>query len=214
MNEKIKLDIISDVVCPWCIVGYKRLQKAISELGIEDKLEIEWQPFELNPSMPIEGQNMGEHLSQKYGSSVQDNNQNKERLKTLGAEEGFTFNFFDDMKMVNTRDSHVLIEYAKEQNKQTELNIRLIEAFYTEKKDISNREVLKQELLTVGLNSIEALERLDKSKYKEEVEAKEQLWQNMGVSGVPTIVFNRKSALTGAQPTEVYKQVLTELLNE
>lgn len=214
MNRKIKIDIVSDVVCPWCLIGYKRFERAITELGIQDKIELEWQPFELNPNMPSEGQNMQEHIAEKYGSTNDEQKISQKRLTDFGAELGFTFNFFDEMKMVNTRDAHILLEYAKEYGKQTELNMRLIEAFYSERKDISKRNVLIAELQEVGLNADEALASLDSDDARYEIQSKESFWQNAGVSSVPTIVFNRKSAVTGAQPVEVFKQVLTDLLNE
>jgi|TARA_B110000879_G_scaffold168831_1_gene218576 predicted DsbA family dithiol-disulfide isomerase len=212
MSTKIKIDVVSDVVCPWCIVGYKRLEKAIAELDIADKIELEWQPFELNPAMPTEGENINEHLTKKYGSSAEDNARNRANLTSLGAAEGFTFDFYDAMRMVNTREAHVLLDYAKESGKQTALNIRLITAFYSERKDVSDRAILAEELKTVGLNVEEGLARLDAPNSKADIHTKENYWHDMGISGVPTVVFNRTSALTGAQPLETYKQVLTELL--
>ena len=116
--------------------------------------------------------------------------------------------------MVNTREAHVLIDYAKEHGNQTALNLRLIAAFYSEQKDVSDREVLAKELASVGLDVEEGLARLDAPKSKEDIQSKETYWQQMGVRGVPTVVFNRTSALTGAQPLEIYKQVLTELAAE
>jgi predicted DsbA family dithiol-disulfide isomerase len=214
MSTKIKIDVVSDVVCPWCIVGYKRLEKAIAELDIADKIELEWQPFELNPAMPIEGENINEHLTKKYGSSAEDNARNRANLTSLGAAEGFTFDFYDAMRMVNTREAHVLLDYAKESGRQTALNIRLITAFYSERKDVSDRAILAEELKTVGLNVEEGLARLDELNSMADIHTKENYWHEMGVSGVPTVVFNRTSALTGAQPLETYKQVLTELVAE
>lgn len=209
----MKIDVVSDVVCPWCIVGYKRLEQAIDELKVQDQVEIEWQPFELNPDMPVEGENLGDHLTRKYGNSEEDNKRSRANLVKLGADAGFTFNFSDDMKMVNTREAHILIDYAKSFDKQTALNLRLISAFYSEGKDVSDRKVLRAELEELGLNAEEALALLDAPESKIEIKEKEEYWQGMGISGVPTVVFNRTSGLTGAQPVEVYKQVLTNLLS-
>ncbi|TDQ33050.1 DsbA family oxidoreductase [Zeaxanthinibacter enoshimensis] len=214
MAEKIKVDVVSDVVCPWCIVGYKRLEKAISELGIEDKIELEWQPFELNPHMPPEGENIQEHLHKKYGAEPEDQKKSQDRLSQFGEELGFKFDYWDEMKIVNTRDAHILLDYAKEKGKQTELNLRLIESYFSERKDVSEKEVLEQALKEVGLNSQEAMARLESDDARYQVTSNENYWQSLGVSSVPTMVFDRKSALTGAQPVEVYKQVLTELLEE
>ncbi len=212
MTDKLKIDIVSDVVCPWCTIGYKRLEKAISELGIEDQIEIEWQPFELNPNMPAEGQNVQEHIAEKYGTTLAQQKESQQRMVDAGAELGFTFDYFDNMRMANTFDAHVLLEYAKDFGKQTELKMRLTASFFSERKDVSKRAILKQALLDVGLNAEEALAKLDDDNARSAVSAKEDYWKSLGVNSVPTIVFNRKSAVTGAQPIDVFKQVLTELL--
>lgn len=212
MTATIKLDFISDIVCPWCIIGYKRLQQAIDELGAQDQINLEWQPFELNPDMPAEGENLTEHVGRKYGSSPEDAQRNADQITQLGAEMGFRFDFFDGMRIVNTRDAHILLDYAKAHGKQTELKLRLFDACFNEQKDISDRKILAQELQQLGLNSDEALLQLDNKEALEQVETAESFWRNLGVSSVPTLVFNRTSAVTGAQPVEVYKQVLTELL--
>ncbi len=214
MAKKIKIDVVSDVVCPWCAVGYKRLEQAIKEMGIQDQIELEWQPFELNPHMPIEGQDLGEHIAEKYGSTREQQKESQERLTEFGAELDFKFDYFEGMRMVNTFDAHVLLEYAHEQGKQTELKIRLLNAFFGERKDVSKREVLKQELEAVGLNATEAFAVLDNKEARNKVKDTEKYWHSLGVNSVPTVVFNKKSAVTGAQPVTVFKQVLTELLNE
>lgn len=214
MKEKLKIDIVSDVVCPWCTIGYKRLEKAISELGIKDQVEIEWQPFELNPDMPAEGQNVTEHIAQKYGSTIEQQKESQQRMTEMGEELGFTFDYFDEMRMANTFDAHVLLEYAQAFGKQTELNMRLTTAFFSERKDVSDRSVLKQALVDVGLNAEEALAELDKEEARYNVRSKQGYWKNMGVNSVPTIVFNRKSAITGAQPVDTFKQVLSEVITE
>jgi predicted DsbA family dithiol-disulfide isomerase len=214
MKTKLKIDIVSDVVCPWCTIGYKRLEKAIKELGIENQVDIEWQPFELNPNMPAEGQNVNEHITEKYGSTLEQQKESKRNMTEVGAELGFTFDYFDEMRMVNTFDAHVLLEYAKDFGKQTELKMALTKAFFSERKDVSKRDVLKQALLDVGLNAEEGIARLDNEEARNEVRTKQNYWKNLGVNSVPTIVFNRKSAVTGAQPVETFKQVLSELVAE
>ena len=189
MSKQLKIDIVSDVVCPWCIIGYKRLEQAIKELNVEEQVTIEWQPFELNPNMPKEGQLVQEHISEKYGASLEDQKQSQERMTQFGAELGFTFNYHDALRMVNTRDAHIVLEYANEQHKQTELNLELVSLFFSEGKDISEKTILLDAVV-----------------------AKEIKWQDLGVTSVPTMVFNHKSALSGAQPVSVYKDVLKELL--
>ncbi|MEZ7495456.1 DsbA family oxidoreductase [Leeuwenhoekiella aequorea] len=214
MANKLKIDIVSDVVCPWCIIGYKRLDKAIKELGLEDQIELEWQPFELNPNMPIEGQNLREHIAEKYGSTTAQQEESQQRMIDAGAELGFTFDYFEEMRMANTFDAHILLEYAKDFGKQTELKMQLIKAFFSERKNVSKQSVLKEALLKVGLNAEEALKRLDSEEARYEVRTTQSYWKNLGVNSVPTVVFDRKSAVTGAQPVDVFKQVLLEAMGK
>ena len=213
MTTTIKLDFISDVVCPWCIIGYKRLQQAIDELGIQNQIDITWQPFELNPDMPVEGENLTQHICRKYGSTAEQAKADADQIAKLGAEMGFKFDFFDGMRIVNTRDAHILLDHAKAHGKQTEFQLRLFDAYFNQQKDISDRQVLIQELQQLGLNSDEALQQLDNDEALERVKTAEFFWRGQDVSSVPTMVFNSTSTLTGAQPVDVYKQVLTELLS-
>jgi len=214
MKEKLKIDIVSDVVCPWCTIGYKRLEKAIHELGIQDKVDIEWQPFELNPNMPAEGQNVEEHITEKYGSTPEQQKESKQNMTEIGEELGFTFDYFDDMRMVNTFEAHILLDYARDFGKQTQLKMCLTTAFFSERKDVSKRAILKQALLDVGLNAEEGLAKLDNENAQKEIRNKQDYWRKSGINSVPTVVFNRKSAVTGAQPVETFKQVLLELIAE
>jgi len=212
MTDTIKLDIISDVACPWCIIGYNRLVQAMSELAVEDKFEIEWQPFQLNADMPAEGEEVRAHISRKYGISPADADHTLAQMTALGAEQDFVFDFFDGFKMVNTGDLHILLDYAKESGKQTELKMRLFEAFFSERKDVSDRQVLAQELERLGLRVKEGMARLDSEASRDQALAKEAYWKSLGISAVPTIVFDQLNSLTGAQPISVYKEVLAELL--
>ena len=214
MSDKIKLDIISDVVCPWCIVGYKHLEAAINELGLQDRVEIEWQPFELNSDMPPEGEEQRAHVLRKYGAQREDSDKARAHISALGAEYGFEFDYFDGMKIVNTRDAHVLLDYAHEQGLQNELKQRLFAAFFTEHKDVSDRAVLLAEAQSLGLDTAAAKLALDDSERRSRVVSQEQQWQRQGVSGVPTVIFNRRSAMTGAQPQATYKEVLQELAGQ
>ncbi|SDB52469.1 Predicted dithiol-disulfide isomerase, DsbA family [Flavobacteriaceae bacterium MAR_2010_188] len=214
MNDKLKIEIVSDVVCPWCTIGYKRLEKAIAELGIQEEIDIEWHPFELNPNMPVEGQNVQEHITEKYGATLEQQKESQQHMTEVGAELGFTFDYFDNMRMVNTFDAHILLEYAKDFDKQTELKMHLTKAFFSERKDVSKKDILKEALLDVGLNAEEGIARLDNEEAHIEVRAKQEYWKNLGVNSVPTIVFNNKSAVTGAQPVDVFKQILSEAIKD
>ncbi|MEZ8141135.1 thioredoxin [Enterovibrio norvegicus FF-33] len=214
MSEKINIDIVSDVVCPWCIIGYKRLEKAIEELGMQDRVAIEWQPFQLNPYVGEEGENLREHLMKKYGNSKEDGIRSRQQLTNLGEELGFSFNFFDDMKTYNTRDAHLLLDYAKSQGKQMVLQQRLFDAYFSEQQDISSRETLAKLVADIGLNADEAMSVLGDAEAEKALDKSQTYWRELGVSSVPTIVFNRESAVTGAQPVEVLKQILKEVYSQ
>ncbi|WP_370161434.1 DsbA family oxidoreductase, partial [Limimaricola soesokkakensis] len=129
MSEPIRVDIVSDVVCPWCVIGYSQLARAAEEIGIA--IEIHWHPFELNPQMAEEGENLREHLAAKYGTSPEDSVKARARLTEMGAALGFTFDYADDMRMVNTFRAHRLIDWATEQGRGHEMNLALFEAFFT-----------------------------------------------------------------------------------
>ncbi|MDF7808315.1 DsbA family oxidoreductase [Pontiellaceae bacterium B12219] len=214
MKNTLKVDIVSDVACPWCIVGYLRLQQAITETGLQGRVDIEWHPFEINPDMPPEGEELNAHIARKYGSTPEECRHFRAQLTQLGTELSFAFDYYDGMKVVNTRDAHILLEYAQEQGKQTALIQRLFAALFSERKDISNRQILEQEAASVGLNVDEVMAELENAAARQRVQDKEAFWINQGVSGVPTVIFNQTSALTGAQPVEFYKQVLEELTND
>ena len=131
MQDKLKIDIVSDVMCPWCVIGYKRLESAIQSLGLEDSVEIEWQPFELNPDMPAHGENLRAHIERKYDTTPKASAEARRNLTALAAEEGLVFNFFDDMRMGKTLELHVLLEYAAEQGMQDDLRMQFYADYFT-----------------------------------------------------------------------------------
>jgi len=212
--DKIKIDIVSDVVCPWCAIGYKRLSVAIDELKLNKKVEIVWHPFELNPDMPREGRNANEYLMDKYNLTEKKLQETRNRVTNLGKETGFEFDYFAEMKKVNSFNSHILLKYAKKFNRQTELKVRLQHAYFGERKDISQRSVLREELLAVGLNADEAMKLLDDEKEIKAIENEEKFWRDQGVYAIPTIIFNNKIARMGANKTSEYKEILKGLEKE
>jgi predicted DsbA family dithiol-disulfide isomerase len=214
MSEKIKIDIVSDVVCPWCIVGYKRLEAAINELNLQDKVEIEWQPFELNSDMPKEGENLRDHVLRKYGAGRVNSDKARESIRAHGEEYNFIFDYFEEMKIVNTRDAHLLLDLARECGIQHNLKLRLFTAFFTEQKDVSDRKVLLEEAVSVGLDLEMAKAALESKERLSALTEHENEWQKRGVTGVPTMVFNQESGLTGAHPKETYIKVLKNLMSK
>lgn len=141
MNN-LQIDIVSDVMCPWCIVGYKGLESALKQLAPDVQATINWLPFELNSQMPVEGQDIREHLIEKYGVTEEQSEQNKEMLTQRGKDVGFDFNFSQGMRMINSFDLHRLLAWAKNQGKQHELKMALFDAHFTENLSLSKNENL------------------------------------------------------------------------
>jgi len=210
--EPLRIDIISDVVCPWCIVGYRQLAQALEDTGTAH--EIHWHPFELNPEMPAEGQNLAEHITEKYGSTREQSLKSRARLSELGAGLGFEFNFADDMRMHNTFNTHQLIHWAETQSRSHDLEQALFAAHFTERRDLSDINVLVDVAQGIGLDATEAKAVLEDQRFADAVRQKESFWVQQGISGVPAVVFDRKHLVTGAQGTDNYTSILKQLADQ
>ncbi|RED49201.1 DsbA family oxidoreductase [Aestuariispira insulae] len=205
----MKIDIVSDVVCPWCVVGYRQLEEALAESGIE--AEIIWHPFELNPQMATDGENLREHLMAKYGSTVDQSRQAREQLTAVGETLGFRFNFSDESRIYNTFDAHRLIRWAADHGKAHDLKMALFSSYFTQGKNISDHKVLAQAAHSVGLDKSEAMAVLKDGRFTYEVRAEESFWTENGISGVPAVVFQQKHLMTGAQGVKNYRHMLSQL---
>ena len=210
--EPIRVDIVSDVVCPWCVVGYSQLAKAAKDTGIA--LDVHWHPFELNPQMEDEGENLREHITRKYGSTAAESQQARDRLTSLGAELSFAFRFSDDMRIVNTFRAHQLIDWAEDQGRGQEAKLALFNAYFTDRKDLHDPEVLADIADSIGLDRTAAAAMLDSGDRTEQVRAKEQFWTSRGVTGVPAMVFDRQHLVTGAQGETNYARILEHLAGQ
>ena len=208
-KKLIRIDIVSDVVCPWCVVGYKQLDEALKQTQTD--YEIHWHPFELNPNMPAEGQNMREHIIEKYGSSTQESDASRARITEAGAEVGFDFNFTDDMRMHNTFNLHQLLHWAQPQGRMHDLKQALFTAHFTEGRNISNNEVLADIAAEIGLDRTEASAVLEDQRFAQDVRELEQHWQRQGVQSVPAIIFNERHLVSGAQGVENFTNILKQL---
>lgn len=214
MNKNsIQVDILSDLVCPWCVIGYKRLQQAIKQLGIGDQIEIHWHPFELNPQMPDDGENLREHLAAKYGTTLNGSIAARQRLTELGAAVGFNFNYFDEMRMFNTRKAHLLMQLAEQQGKQTVMAEALFKAYFSDQKNISNDDSLLSIAAKLGIDSGLASEYLNNPAHERQLVAQEQQWIGQGFQAVPMVIFNNRRLVSGAQEVENYRQALSEAMH-
>ncbi|MCR8825885.1 DsbA family oxidoreductase [Pseudosulfitobacter koreensis] len=208
----VDVDIVSDVMCPWCIVGYKQLEQALAATGIGAR--IRWHPFELNPQMPPEGQNTAEHIAEKYGASPEQSAQNRKQLQDLGKSLGFDFNFTPESRIVNSFQAHQLLDFALSQGLQHPLKMALFQAHFTDNRDVSDPAVLIDVATSVGLDEAAAREVLEGGALVESVREKQQFWTSRGISGVPSMVFAGKYLVTGAQGAENYAQILRQTLEE
>lgn len=208
-NSPLRIDIVSDVMCPWCVVGYRQLAIALEAKGVAH--EIHWHPFELNPNMPPEGQDMREHLSEKYGTTLQQSEESRERLTVVGAEAGFPFHFVQGMRMHNTFDAHQLLHFANQSGRTHDLKLALLAAHFTDNRNLSDREVLADIAAEIGLDRAEALAVLEDQRFAEDVRAAEAFWTSRGIQGVPAVIFNQRDLVTGAQGVENYTRILEQL---
>ncbi|WP_417709844.1 DsbA family oxidoreductase [Roseibium aggregatum] len=209
LDDVLQIDIVSDVVCPWCIVGFKQLEQAIARTGVS--AAIKWHPFELNPDMVAEGENLREHIMRKYGSSAEQSQAARERLTELGANLDFDFRFTDDMRMVNTFKAHQLIHWAGESGKEHALKMALFQAYFRNGKDVHDDQVLADVAESVGLDRAEALAVLKDGRFAEIVRAEEAFWTGNGIHGVPAVIFERQHLVSGAQGVDNFAAIITEL---
>lgn len=208
----VQIDIVSDVVCPWCIVGFRQLDLALQRENVLAQLR--WHPFELNPAMGADGQNLREHIAEKYGSTPEQSQQARDRLTSLGAELGFAFQFGDESRIYNTFAAHQLLDWAESQKAQHPLKLALFDAYFTQQRDVSDPEVLIDVAGAIGLDPQAARDILISGSHAGAVREKQQFWTSRGISGVPSMVFGGKYLLTGAQGTDTYAQVLQRCLTE
>ncbi len=210
-TERIRVDIVSDVVCPWCIIGYKQLERALKETGLP--ADIHWHPFELNPNMAPEGENLREHLAAKYGTTPEGSRKARANLTALGAELGFTFNYADDMRMVNTFGAHQLIHWAETQSRAHDMKMALFGAFFTHRRDLNDAQILAVTAAEIGFDHDDALAVLSDERYTQAVREAEHAWVSRGIHGVPAIIFDERYLLTGAQGVENYTSVLRQVVD-
>ena len=208
----LQIDIISDVMCPWCIVGYRQLEQALAQTGVG--AFIRWHPFELNPQMGPEGQNLTEHIAEKYGASPEQSAQNRARLTEIGADLGIDFQFTPDSRIVNSFAAHQLLHWAQENNLQHPLKMALFDAHFTQGRDVSDPAVLVDVAEAVGLDRQAAEDVLARGTHADKVRELEGMWTGQGISGVPAMVFEGKYLVTGAQGQDNYRQIIEQIVTE
>lgn len=213
MEKKLKIDFVSDVSCPWCAIGLASLQTALTQLDGQVQADITFQPFELNPQMAPGGQDIAEHLHEKYGSSPEQATAAREAIRARGAALGFTFNMDKRGRIYNTFDAHRLLHWAHLESAERQLALKqaLLKAYFTDGEDPSNHAVLVRVAGEVGLDAAQARAILASDAYADEVRAQEQFYLQQGIHSVPAVVINDRHLISGGQPPEVFEQALRQI---
>jgi predicted DsbA family dithiol-disulfide isomerase len=214
MKSKMKIDFVSDVSCPWCVIGLKSLETALGRLDDQVVANIHFQPFELNPQMPAEGQDIGEHLAQKYGSTPEQSQRNREAIRARGVEVGFTFGMANRSRIYNTFDAHRLLHWAEGEGLQLALKEALFTAYFTRGEDPSSHAVLARVVGEVGLDTQRAQQILASDEYASDVRERENFYLDQGIDSVPAVIINDRHLISGGQPAEVFEQALRKIAEE
>lgn len=211
MSVPLRIDFVSDVVCPWCAIGLASLERALANLQGEIQAEIHFQPFELNPGLGPEGEDVVEHLQKKYGLTAEQVARNQENIRLRGAELGFTFDWSKRSRTWNTFDAHRLLHWAGLMGRQADLKRALLRANFSEGRNVSDHDVLVDAARSAGLPADQARVVLSAGTYAEEVREAEQFFQQNGITGVPAIIINQRHLISGGQPPEVFERGLRDI---
>ena len=224
MPKTLHIDFVSDIVCPWCVVGLGGLEAALDTLKAEGiTAEVHFQPFELNPQMPPEGENIVEHIGRKYGSTPEQSAANRAMITQRAAEAwpGFDMRMGPDSRIWNTFDAHRLLHWAgtvgapkDAQNAQRALKAALFTAHFTDGRTMTDAGVLADAAAAAGLDQDKAVEVLGDGRYAAEVRAAEALWVSRGINGVPAVVVEGKWLISGGQPASVFEEALRKMAGE
>ncbi len=214
----LKIDFVSDVACPWCAVGLGALEQAIANLGDDIKTEIYFQPFQLNPDMPPEGQDIGEHLTQKYGSTATQQEQTYAMIRARGAEVGFDFRLGGRGRTWNTFDCHRLLHWAGELGTdkdgvsiQQKMKQEMLKSYFTEGKNPAARDVLLDVVNRLGLDAARAAAILDSDEFTAQVRARQRFYHSQDIHSVPAIIINDRHLISGGQPAAVFENALRQI---
>jgi predicted DsbA family dithiol-disulfide isomerase len=216
MTQRMKIDFVSDVSCPFCVLGLGGLEEALQRVGDLIQAEIHFQPFELNPDMPREGQKFAEHVAQKYGArpSAEQSAANRAAMRARAAEFGFEMAMSDETRIYNTFDAHRLLHWAGIEGRQSALKHALFEAYFTQGQNLGDNEVLVAAAEKAGLDAQAAREVLTSGRYADDVRAAEQRWIAAGVRSVPTVVINDRYLISGGQPVAAFEKALRSIAAE
>ena len=213
----LRIDIVSDVVCPWCIIGLKQVEQALTLVDQDIAAETHWHPFQLNPHMPPEGEDTAEHIARKYGSTPEQSRINRSRLSDIGNSVGFAFNYGEGMRIYNTFNAHKLLTiFGSERGwrAQTALKMALFTAYFQDRGDVSDTDVLCDIAEAQGMDRAVALAWINDAALTETVRAEMEHWTDQNITGVPAIIFDQKYMVPGAQSAETFADVINKVLTK
>lgn len=217
MPQPLKIDFVSDISCPWCAIGLSALEQALDRVGADLAAELHFQPFELNPQMPVGGQDITEHLTQKYGSTATEQAGIRETIRQRGADLGFIFRKEGPDRIYNTFDAHRLLHWAESEGQagqQHALKKALLQAYFSNGQNPESYELLLQVVSDVGLDANRAKAILASDEFADAVREREQFYLNAGIHSVPAIIINDKHLISGGQPVEVFEKALRHIAAE
>ncbi len=209
---QIQIDIVSDVVCPWCIIGYRELERAVGMLGDRVEVGVRWHPFQLAPGLPPEGQATRDYMLERYGATPEQSRGNRARLVERGTSLGIDFRFSEDGRIYNTLKAHQLLHWAGEAGGQTQLKLALFDAYFTREENVADTDVLLAAVTRAGLDVEEARAVLAEDRFADAVRKEVEYWQDQNVTGVPAFVVNGKYMVPGAQDAETFVKVLERVM--
>jgi predicted DsbA family dithiol-disulfide isomerase len=209
----LKIDFVSDIACPWCAVGLGALEIALERLKGDVQADLHFQPFELNPQMPPGGQDLGEHLTQKYGSTSEQQAQIRQTISDRGAEVGFEFHAGGRGRVYNTFNAHRLLHWSEGQGEgaQHALKKAFLQAYQGRAECIEDAQVLLAAVAAAGLDVAAAQVVLASDAHTAEVRERQQFYAQAGIRSVPAVIVNDKHLISGGQPVEVFEQALRRI---
>lgn len=212
----MRIDFVSDVSCPWCAIGLKSLEQALDRVGNEITVDMHFQPFELNPGMGPEGQDIFEHITEKYGSTPAQQEQSREMIRQRGEAVGFTFDMSKRGRIYNTFDAHRLLHWAALEGADRERALKhaLLRAYFTDGEDVSAHDVLVRLAAQAGLDPERARLLLASDEFADAVRARERFYTERGIHSVPAVILDGRHLISGGQPVEVFERALRQIAAE
>ena len=211
MPKPMQIDFVSDIVCPWCVVGLRELERALANLSGVIETKVELHPFELNPNLSAAGQSMADLYAEKFGQPYEQLADRRDAVKARAGAVGFTIDMNAKSRIYNTFDAHRLLHWAGLQGRAIPLKHALFKAHFTDGRSIGDHEVLVSLAEEAGLDGAKAREVLSGDLYREEVRNDERAWQAAGINSVPAVIINRKHLISGGQPAAVFEQALRQI---